>query len=82
MTPKEKALEILFKINNRILDDEAWNKSSSYAKQELKRKALIVADEVLAEISVFEPCEDYITQTQILLRKQFWKSVKQEINNL
>jgi len=74
MTPKEKAIEILGKINGQPLNAETWEKASDWSKQELKRKALCVADEVLTELYKFYP-GDYALQ-----RKEYWESVKQEIN--
>jgi hypothetical protein len=47
MTPKEKAIELLDKMNNMPITIEEWNKASDYAKNNLKRKALIVVDEIL-----------------------------------
>ena len=44
MTPKEKAIELLNKMNNMPITYEEWYKASDYAKTNLKRKALIAVD--------------------------------------
>jgi len=47
MTPKEKAIELLDKMNNMPITIDEWDKASEYAKTDLKRKALIVVEEIL-----------------------------------
>jgi hypothetical protein len=68
MTPKEKAIELLDKMNNMPITIYEWNKASDYAKNNLKRKALIAVNEILEE------CR--------LERDWYWEEVKQEIENL
>jgi hypothetical protein len=68
MTPKEKAKELLDKMNNMPITIEEWNKASDYAKNNLKRKALIVVDELI------EHCN--------YANKWYWQEVKQEIEKL
>lgn len=46
MKPSEKARDILEKINNGKISKSDWDKATDYAKQDLKRKALIVIDEI------------------------------------
>lgn len=70
MTPKEKAIEIINKINGQPISVEEWNKASEYAKNDLKRKALIVVNEVLS-ITYLLKRETY-----------FYNQVKFEILNL
>jgi hypothetical protein len=70
MNPKEKAIEIINKINGKPITIEEWSKASDYAKNDLKRKGLIVANEVLS--------------IRYLLKKETWfyKEVKKEIEKL
>ena len=76
MTPKEKAIEILSKINGQPIDAKTVKKAKSYAKHELKRNALVVADEALSELNQVDDLDNYV-----FMRKQFWEDVKQEISN-
>jgi len=46
MTPLEKAKELLDKMNNQVIKTKDWEKSSDYAKSDLKRKVFIVIDEI------------------------------------
>jgi hypothetical protein len=70
MIAKEKAIEIISKINGQLITVEDWSKASDYAKKDLKRKGLIVANEVLS--------------IRYLLKKETWfyKEVKKEIEKL
>ena len=47
MTPNQKAKELLDKMNNQVIKKNDWNKASDYAKKDLKRKCLIVIDEIM-----------------------------------
>jgi len=47
MTPKEKAWDLLCKMNNANITEKIWSDASPYAKKDLKRKCFIVIDEVL-----------------------------------
>ena len=76
MTPKEKAIELLNKINNMPITIKEWNKASDYAKTNLKRKALIVVDEVLNAI------DWYYYEGSAQTEHNYWKEVKQEIEKL
>jgi len=76
MTPKEEAVELLAKMNNAPIDIIEWYKASDYAKNELKRKALIVVDEVISAIDV--GYEDWKSLSKI----NFWQQVKTEIEKL
>jgi len=48
MTPKEKAKDLLEKINNASISNIEWDRCSEYGKNSLKRKAIIVCDEILS----------------------------------
>ena len=47
MTPKEKAIELIDKMNNMPITFNEWERASDYAKNDLKRKVLIVVDEFI-----------------------------------
>jgi len=49
MTSKEKAIEILSKINGQNLTLDMWQKASDYAKKDLKRKGMVVIDELIIQ---------------------------------
>ena len=49
-TPKEKAINLIDKMNNQSITIQEWQRASDYAKNDLKRKALIVVDEILRVI--------------------------------
>ena len=74
MTYKEKATEILEKINNSKISKEDWEKASDYAKSDLKRKALIVVDEIIYFMDSFDIDIDYPHQFK------WWKQVRDEID--
>jgi hypothetical protein len=69
--PKEKAKELVEKMNNMPITIEEWNKASDYAKTDLKRKALIAVDEILNEY--------WSHDTK---RRDWWQEVKQAIKEL
>jgi len=50
MNPNEKALELLNKMNGQYITLSDWHACSDYAKAELKRKALVVVDEVMSNV--------------------------------
>ena len=72
MTPQEKANELMARMNGQIITKEIWDKASDYAKQDLKRKALIVVDEIF----------ELIKGQDFLALERYWNEVKTEINNL
>jgi len=79
MTPKEKAVELVAKMNNAPINIIEWYKASDYAKNELKRKALIVVDEIL-QYDIRAKCESqFVIQERI---EEYWKQVKTEIEKL
>ena len=80
MTPKEKSLNILEKINNGEILEESWQNCSKYAKQELKRKAYIVVDYIVEECSNW--AGGSIDNEWDRKRFDYWKEVKEEINKL
>ena len=72
MTPKEKALEIIENMNNGKFSLNDWIRASTYSKSELKRKCLIVVDELIKEShEMFEG-----------QRFTFWNQVRNEIVQL
>ena len=75
MTVKDKAWELLEKINNAPIEKADWVFSSNYAINDLKRKALIVADEVLGTLYEYH----YDSNSGAY---EYWQEVKQEIINI
>jgi hypothetical protein len=75
--PKEKAKELVEKMNNMPITIEEWNKASDYAKTNLKREALIVVDEIL-NLMIKEFKWDVKHNGNI----EFWQEVKQAIKEL
>ena len=79
--PKQKAKELLDKMNNQIITIEEWGKSSTYAKNDLKRKVLIAVDELInctPSVDIY-PFNFQKIQPKV---KEYWKEVKQEIELL
>lgn len=68
MKTKDKAHDLLSKMNGQVIAEFDWVFASEYAKNELKRKALIVCDEIIDELG----SEDYQGVA-------YWLQVKQEI---
>ena len=75
MPPKEKAIELIDKMNNQSITIQEWEKASDYAKKDLKRKALIVIDEIIKELL---ECGEVWMKSRI----KYWQEVKQEIELL
>jgi len=48
MTTKKKAKQLLEKMNNAPISESEWDNCSEYARNDLKRKAIIVCDEILS----------------------------------
>ncbi len=71
-----KAWDILSKINGEKIDPEAWSNASDYAKKDLKRKALVVIDEIVSELRSVEFNYDLNFTTDLFV---YWKSVKDAI---
>ena len=71
MNPKEKLLEILEKLNGQPMAEVDWRYHSKYAKQNIKRLAGVVIDEVIHEIQG-RSCNEHW---------KFWNDVKDELNN-
>jgi len=78
MEPKDKAIELLNKINNEQITLHVWKAASEYAKQDLKRKALIVVEEVIATDMLID--EEVFVNTVSYLG--FWQNVRDEIKKL
>ena len=49
MTPKEKSIYILEKMNNGKISKALWDNCSDYARRDLKRKAMIVIAEIIKQ---------------------------------
>lgn len=73
MTHKQKAREILEKVNNGKISKKLWDNCSDYAKNDLKRKATIVVDEIIYFMDSYD--------IDISHKHQFdwWKKVRIEI---
>lgn len=70
---KEKAIAIMNKMNNGVITEDMWLSCSDYAKSDLKRKCLIVVDEVLAEIPMYTG--------ELNPKWVYWAEVKSFIND-
>jgi len=77
MEAKDKAKELLDKMNNHPVTKEMWNGASYYAKTDLKRKLYIVFEEILKELIEFDNVDGYAES-----RVDYWLEVKTEIENL
>jgi transcription elongation factor GreA-like protein len=82
MTAKEKAKELLDKMNNQVVKKDDWDKASEYAKKDLKRKCLIVIDEI-ENVGCFvgKECatkEGFGVETT----EEFWQDVRLEMERL
>jgi len=77
MKHKIKAVELLEKINNGKITKELWDNCSEYARNDLKRKAIILIDEVVSEILEFDNTDGYAQS-----RLDYWQQVKTEIEKL
>lgn len=75
MPPKEKAIELIDRMNNQAITIQQWQTSSDYAKNDLKRKVLIVIDEIIKELL---ECGEVWMKSRI----KYWQQVKQEIELL
>lgn len=75
MTPKEKAKDLVSKINNLLFTKKSWNSFPYEVKSDLKRKCFIVVDEILESHYVF------LTGVNPSIYK-YWQEVKQEIEKL
>ena len=72
-TPLEKAWTLMSKMNNSLITEEDWQKASDYAKKDLKRKCLLVIDEVIENL---EPlCISHLG-TYTNPKIEYWKSVQ------
>ena len=76
MTPKEKALVLLNKVNGKELTLWEWNNCSIYAKNDLKRKVSIIINEVNNELI------DNYSKDQVMERYNYWVDVKAELEKL
>ncbi len=83
MTPKEKAIDLIIKMNNQKISIEQFKNASDYARYDLKRKVLIVVDEIIESKPSF-PIEGeggYFYE-DIELSTEWWKKVRKEIEKL
>jgi hypothetical protein len=78
MNPKEKAWDLLDKMNNSVITKEEWYNASDYAKNDLKRKVNIVIDEVI-KIETLIDEEIYVDSPSYL---NYWLDVKKELKNI
>jgi IS30 family transposase len=77
MKAKEKAKELMDKMNNRPIKNDEWNTASDFAKNNLKRKVLIAVDEILNEYPY--QCPKYSYEME---RHLFWQEVRIEIEKM
>lgn len=79
MKAVEKAREILEKINNGKISKALWDNCSDYARKDLKRKALIVIDEVKSALT------DYGKESMELQNMdsefRYWDSVRKAVES-
>ena len=80
MNEKEKALDILQKINNGKISKALWVNCSDYAKKDLKRKAFIVIDEILQDYKSYR-VKFWLTLEHALEMCEYWEKVRIEIDN-
>lgn len=78
MKAYEKVWDLLSKINGQVIDYETWNKTSDFAKKDLKRKANIVIDEVIGTEMLID--EDTYVETKSYLA--YWQKVRGLLNSL
>ena len=89
MTPKEKAFFLLSEMNNATVTLESFKKASYYGQQELKRKCLIVVNEIIAsnphtdfEKSGYDRMGRHYSYKLPECNLKYWQEVKKEIGNL
>jgi hypothetical protein len=78
MEASEKARQILEKINNGKISKALWENCSDYAKKDLKRKALIVLDEI--ESALTEYGKDSLELQNMDSEFRYWDSVREAVN--
>jgi hypothetical protein len=75
--PKEEAIDLMDRINGKPIYKDDWEKTSYYAKKELKRKALICIEEKKKTLGDALPIGiEYYTRLSRLLE------IEEEINKL
>ena len=79
MTPEEKAIAIIEKINNGIISKELWENCSDYAKKDLKRKVFIVIDEI--ESALIEYGNDFMELQNMDSEFRYWDSVREAVKS-
>jgi transcription elongation factor GreA-like protein len=82
MNAKEKANELMSRMNGQIITKKDWEKASDYAKKDLKRKVSIVIDEIEnVGCWVAKECaekEGFGIETT----EEFWQDVRIELQRL
>ena len=83
MTPKEKAFELIVKMNNQKISIEQFKEASDYARYDLKRKVQIVVDEIInsSPSLPIQGSGGYFGE-DIELSTNWWKKVKQELEKI
>lgn len=76
LTAKQKARQLLEKVNNGVISDLLWQVASEYAKSDLKRKTFIIVDELINSYSQFTGMHD---QDFFDAECYYWKNVRNEI---
>jgi hypothetical protein len=81
MKPKEKAHDLINKMNGQVITPEEWAKLSDDVKKELKRKCNIVIDEIMqTNPTIKGTSEDLVTQ--IVQTKAYYVQVQGYLNSL
>ena len=80
MTPKEKAIELLEKINNELNWIEIDYQIDLY--RDVKQCALIAVDEIINSNPYKLSLEGKFLTEHITYDINFWKEVKKEIENI
>lgn len=79
MTPEEKAIAILEKINNGKISKELLENCSDYTKKDLKRKVFIVIDEI--ESALIEYGNDSMELQNMDSEFRYWDSVREAVKS-
>lgn len=78
MEAKQKAWDLLEKINNSPITENDWFNANPYARKDLKRKALFVVSEISQEIDRIDKKFNLGLEDTA----QYWQKVKNVIELL
>jgi len=88
MTAKEKAWDLMHKTNGITIKTREWQMCSDYARSDLKRKALIIVDEVIKIVDAVDDISNQFWKDESGNYKSsekhldYWYEVKSEIEKL